>query len=151
MKLIPMITLLAALAAGGCATNSYKSLGLPPEQVAVVQGNPSNLRLVGVDERIQFLEVDGEHQYRGSTQGYPTKLDILPGRHRFLVGYSIYENSQFQQRGELAFEADVAAGKTYRVDLVDEGVEGWKAKLVEVTRRELSDVEKREAAHNRYD
>jgi len=134
MKLYTKCALLAALVAGsfGCATNSYKKLpDVPVEQKAVVLGNPSNLKLVGVDQRIQFRELDGEQLYRGSGQGYPTKIDLMPGQHRFVIGFSVYDNSSFQESGEVAFDANVQAGRSYRVELKDEGAEGWKAALVE--------------------
>lgn len=124
--------LAAALVAGAaCVTPTYKSLGLPPEKVAIVEGNPTTYQVLGLDKRIHFLEVDGESQFRGSGRGYPNKIDLLPGTHTLLVGYSIYVDSQFHERGELTSKVEVAAGKRYELELVQDGPGGWVTQLVE--------------------
>lgn len=150
-KFACVAALIASLSGSfGCATTTYRSLGLPPEQVAVVTGTVSNFRVVGTDERIRFLELDGEQLYRGTNQGYPTKLDLMPGKHKLLIEYSIYVDSSFYERGELPLEAEVVAGKQYKVDLVHEGPEGWRATLVEVAPRgPQTEEQKREAARRR--
>jgi hypothetical protein len=122
----------AALLAAACVTPTYKSLGLPPDKVAILEGNPTTYQVLGLDKRIQFLEVDGESQFRGSGRGYPNKIDLLPGTHTLLVGYSIYVDSQFHERGELNAQVTVEAGKRYEIDLVQDGPGGWTTQLVEL-------------------
>jgi hypothetical protein len=152
-KFACVAALIASLSGSfGCATSTYRKLDLPPEQVAVVTGTVSNFRLIGTDKRVRFLEVDGEQQYRGTNQGYPTKLDLLPGKHKMLIEYSIYVDSSFYERGELPLEAEVLAGKQYKVELVHEGPEGWRATLVEeAARLPQTDEEKAAAAKSRND
>lgn len=132
--LFSKLCLAAALVAGasGCVTTTYKSLGLPPDKIAVVQGNPTTMQVLGLDKRLHFLEVDGESQFRGSGRGYPNKIDLLPGAHTLLVGYSIYVDSQFYERGELTAQVSVEAGKRYEIELVQDGPGGWTTQLVEL-------------------
>lgn len=115
------IVALSMVAAGAAcvSTDNDWTLGLPRDQIAIVQGTFDH-NWLEADTWVRIAIVDGQEALR-----YAAQVELLPGRHALGVDYLVRSPDWSSDRelvhGWMPAWIDVEAGKTYRVNLGRQG------------------------------
>lgn len=126
MKRIAVCVLLASLLLGITACGSTaRRIDRPRDEVAELHGAPTGFALLGTTHTIKFTSLDGAEFEKSGGATRPDVLDVLPGKHRVGVYYSVKYDGQIGPAGELEAEIDAVAGRTYQAHLLFEKEKGW--------------------------
>lgn len=129
-RLLGLIALSAFTACGNSI--SHRKLDQPREAVAELRGIPVEFKLLGERHYVAFDSLDGEKLQEHWSGGRPDIIDVLPGRHRVGVYYSMQFDGEYGSSGELEVLIDARAGKIYQAELLHDDVRGWYVEFREM-------------------
>lgn len=121
----PLLGLLLAFVAACGSGKAHRKLDRPRNEVAELRGIPSEFKLLGTTRSVAFTALDGEKLQKGWSDARPEVLDVMPGKHRVGVYYSLKFDGQFGPSGEVETEIDAQAGRIYQADLLFTDAKGW--------------------------
>ena len=131
MNRIPLLGLLLLTLLAGCGSTERR-LDLPRDQVAELRGIAADFRLLGEKPVLVFTSLDGLPIEKGWNDPDPDLLEVLPGKHRVGIRYSIQVDGEPGASGDLEIEIDARAGRVYQAELVETAFQGWLVEFREV-------------------
>ena len=130
MNRIPLLALLLLPLLASCGS-THKKLDRPREEVAELRGIPSEFKLLGTSQLLLFTSLDGVPIEKSWAASYPDVVDVLPGKRRVGLYYSIKFDGQTGPSGDLEAEVDAQAGRTYQAELLHTDAKGWHVEFQE--------------------
>jgi len=129
LRLLGLFALSAFTACGNPI--SHRKLDQPREAVAELRGIPVEFKLLGERHYVAFDSLDGEKLKERGSDGRPDIIDVLPGKHRVGVYYSMQFDGEYGASGELEVEIDARAGRIYQAELLHDEIRGWHVEFRE--------------------
>lgn len=129
---LPILGILVLSLLSACGS-TQRRLDLPRDQVAELRGIPAEFQLLGTKPLLVFTSLDGVPFDKGWNESNPDLLDLMPGKHRVGVYYTIQIDGQRGPSGEVELEIDAQAGHVYQAELVETDFQGWLVEFRDVT------------------
>jgi len=105
--------------------STHKKLDRPREEIAELHGISPEFALLGTTRTLLFTSLDGVPFEKSWGASHPDVLDVLPGKHRVGIHYSVKFDGQSGPSGELEAEVDAQAGKIYQAEILHSDAQGW--------------------------
>ena len=130
--LAPILVVLLAFLCGCGST--HKKLDRPREEIAELHGISPEFKILGTERTLLFTSLDGVAFEKSWGAPHPDALDVLPGKHRVGIWYSIRFDGNYGPSGDIEAEIDAQAGKVYRAELLHAEARGWYVEFRETER-----------------